>query len=323
MSTHDKRLHGQYYTVENPFDHPAFVKWAKKANLNNVNVIEPFAGGNNLINHLVDLDMVTIDNCDSFDIEPGSDNVQQRDTLDDFPVGYHTCITNPPWLAKNSATRRGLPFPECQYDDIYKLALEKCLINCKHVAAIIPESFIRSNLFRDRCHAFILLTSKMFADTENPTGFALFGPDASDDIDVWDGHERIATLNELEGMMPIAIDKGPKVKFNSPDGNLGLIAIDSATQNSIRFCKVSELDTFGFKTNGRCSTVIETDAEVNIDGLNARLENFRKSTHDLLLGSFMGIRKDGKYRRRLDWNTARGIIHQEWMENQEHSKWWT
>ena len=322
MTNHEKRMHGQYYTVKNPFDHPSFMEWAENANLKDTKVIEPFAGSNNLINHLMDLGMVSIENCDSFDIEPGSLDVQKRDTLKSFPKGYDACVTNPPWLAKNSATRRNLPFPDCQYDDIYKLALEKCLMNCRHVAAIIPESFIRANLFQSRCTTFILMSSKMFSDTENPTGFALFGPNETHDIEVWDGHDRIAFLNELKNLIPRALDNGPNVKFNSPNGNLGFISFDNTVENSIRFCKVSELEDYNVKGTNRMITIIDTEADVSIDRLNERLENFRADTHDMLIGSFRGIRKDGMYRRRLDWSVARGIIHQEWLENQTQTNWW-
>ena len=50
-----QRAHGQFYTHGNPFRHPAFRKWAKRANLPNVRVLEPFAGANSLIRHLESL----------------------------------------------------------------------------------------------------------------------------------------------------------------------------------------------------------------------------------------------------------------------------
>ncbi len=77
--------------------------------------------------------------------------MHHRDTLKDFPVGFEVCVTNPPWLAKNSATKMQVPFYAGEYDDLYKYSLDKCLENCKNVIAIIPESFIRTNLFLGRC----------------------------------------------------------------------------------------------------------------------------------------------------------------------------
>ena len=56
----------------------------------------------------------------SFDMSPADENVFLRDSLNDFTTGYEVCVTNPPRLAKNSATVRGLPFPDCDYDDLYK-----------------------------------------------------------------------------------------------------------------------------------------------------------------------------------------------------------
>ena len=80
-------------------------------------ILEPFAGANLLISSLKDMGLCH--RADSFDIAPAHTDVKLRDTLTDFPTGYEVCITNPPWLAKNSATRRGLAFPETPYDDLY------------------------------------------------------------------------------------------------------------------------------------------------------------------------------------------------------------
>ena len=95
----------------------------------------------------------------SCDIHPADERVEMRDTLDAFPLGFDVCITNPPWLAKNSVTARGLAFPDCSYDDLYKFALEKCLDNCGWVAALVPELFIRASLFQERLTDFVSLTS--------------------------------------------------------------------------------------------------------------------------------------------------------------------
>ena len=68
-----------------------------------------------------------------FDISPAENNkvpeceVVKRDTIKDFPKGYKVAITNPPYLAKNSATRRELEYLGDPYDDLYKKALEVML----------------------------------------------------------------------------------------------------------------------------------------------------------------------------------------------------
>ena len=140
-----------------PFQLEPFQTWAKEINLEQQIALEPFAGAKD-IPRLIDAAHLQCQDWALFDIDPGAKGVAQRDTLADFPRGFNVCITNPPWLARNSATRRGLPFPEAtDHDDLYKYALEQCLTYCGWVAAIIPEAFIRSGLFLQRLSDFISL----------------------------------------------------------------------------------------------------------------------------------------------------------------------
>ena len=241
-------------------------------------------------------------------LPPLARGVEYRDTLCDFPQGFDVCVTNPPWLAKNSATRRGLAFPDTRYDDLYKVALERCLANCQWIAALVPESFIRAGLFHERLGHFVSLTGKMFNDTENPVGLALFEPNPVKDVVVWRDEKKIGTLRELEKNLPKSNNK-ISMRFNAPNGNVGLIAIDNTKRPSIRFCEPADLN--GYEVSGACRSItrIEVEGDVNISSLNDCLREFRKRTHDVLLTSFKGLRKDGKYRRRLDWYTAKRIIN--------------
>lgn len=195
-----KRRTGQFHTAANPFRHQAFRAWAKAAGLPARRILEPFAGSNRLIEFLEDMDICR--DSRSFDIAPSARRVRRRDTLRSFPSGYEVCVTNPPWLARNSATCRGFPFPRCGYDDLYKWCLEKCLSRCPWVAALLPESFLRSGLFRTRLRDFISLTARMFQDTGHPVGLALFGPDWSADAVVWADAHRIGALSDLERLRP-------------------------------------------------------------------------------------------------------------------------
>ena len=244
-----KRVNGQFYTMENPFKHSAFLEWATQAGLPKSDVLEPFAGSNRLIMFLEDLDLVKRHH--SFDIEPAHSSVKKKDTLKKFPKGFDVCITNPPWLAKNSASVRGLPFPNCEYDDLYKLALEKCLHECSWVASLVPESFIRSGLFRDRLVSFVSLHSSLFKDTGHPTGLAMFGPNESKNAIVWAGNRKVGSLSKLEAMRPAPNPDGVLVEFNVSDGNVGLIALDNVREASIRFCDPKELEDYQVKTTGR------------------------------------------------------------------------
>ena len=102
---------------------------------------------------------------------------------------------------------------------------------------------------------------------------------------------------------------GVTIKFNDPDGNVGLIALDNTIEASIRFCDVGELSDYKVKSTGRHITKISVDGKVKIHEWNRFLNNFRDKTHDVLMTCYKGIRKDGKYRRRCDWGLARGIVH--------------
>ena len=301
-----KRENGVYYTAGDPFESPAFTGWAKKACLPESQILEPFAGANSLIDRLEFLKLCK--KWKSFDIAPVGKGVEYRDTLCDFPQGFDVCVTNPPWLAKNSATRRGLAFPDTRYDDLYKVALERCLANCQWIAALVPESFIRAGLFHERLGHFVSLTGKMFNDTENPVGLALFEPNPVKDVVVWRDADEIGTLRELEKNLPKSNNK-ISMRFNAPEGNVGLIAIDNTKEASIRFCHPADLN--GYSVSGACRSItrIAVDSNVYIKDLNDCLREFREKTQDVFMTSFKGLRKDGWYRRRLDWNSARGIVN--------------
>lgn len=323
MKIDKKRANGRYYTCGNPFQLEPFQRWAKESDLEQQVVLEPFAGAKHiskLINsaHLKCRDWVY------YDIEPGAKGIVQRDTLADFPKGFNVCITNPPWLARNSATRRGLPYPEStNYDDLYKYALEQCLTHCPWVAAIIPEAFIRSGLFQKRLCDFISLvpqkqqstnlenrkreTSSMFEDTEHPVGLALFAPSDTSDVRVWRNNKLLGKLSELRQHLPLP-SSNRSIVFNDPKGNLGLFAIDNTVTASIRFCPPAELGAYRVRTQCRSITKIGVPWSADIDLLNSRLATIREKTYDVFLTAFKGLRRDGCYRRRLDWALARAII---------------
>lgn len=330
MQIDEKRATGRYYTRGNPFLLKPFRAWAEALNLNQQTVLEPFAGDNS-IPQLIREAQLQCRDWALFDIKPAAAEVQQRDTLADFPKGFDVCITNPPWLARNSATRRGLPFPsDTQHNDIYKYALEKCLTNCKWVAAIIPEAFIRSGLFLHRLRDFVSLVPQeqhgracarlpkdgakvspfMFADTEHPVGLALFGPApqiGALSVKIWRNNQCLGELEKLRSHLPLR-SHNREIVFNEPAGNVGLIAVDNTVAASIRFCPPAELAGYSVRYQGRSITKLHVPWEVDVGKLNAHLANIREKTHDVFLTAFKGLRRDGQYRRRLDWALARAIV---------------
>lgn len=303
-----KRTNGQYFTQYNPFDNDAFKEWARQCDLVNNNILEPFAGGNNLIKMLQNMNLCS--KFTSYDIEPKDKNVLFRDSLKNFPVNYKISITNPPYLARNSAKRRGLFYPESHYDDLYKFALDKCLNNCQNVGAIIPASFLNSRLFRNRLSHYILLNTKMFNDTEHPVCLALFKK-ASNDVDIYEDKNFIGKLSDFEKKLP-KNTKEIKMRFNDKAGKLGLIAIDNTIEPSIRFCNGDEINPDKVGNSSRSITRISIDCNIKklVANLNDMLNEFRKETHDIFLTPFKGLRKDLKYRRRLDYSLARDVVNQ-------------
>lgn len=170
-----KLLYGQFFTTTNPFANEAFIRWIKKIpRLKSHKFLEPFAGANNIVVMIQDLGFDNDWEC--FDIEPVNEPeqnatkyiVNQRDSLNEYPIGFKVAITNPPYLAKNSATAKGLEYAGGSHADLYLKCLDVMLKNTEYVAAIIPESFITQNAFHDRLATVISLTCRMFEDTEVP-----------------------------------------------------------------------------------------------------------------------------------------------------------
>ena len=305
-----KRELGQYFTTYNPFQNSGFLNWAYECDLSKTTILEPFAGSNNLINMLQDMGLCT--DFKSFDIEPKNKFVKRRDTLKNFPKGFKVCITNPPYLAQNSARRRNIEFPDIIYDDLYKYSLEKCLENCDYVGAIIPASFFNANIFRERLSHYILLNSKMFNDTEHPVCLALFKK-YSEDVDLYNDNKYLGKLSDLKKKLPKS-NINMNIRFNVPNGNLGLIAIDNTIEPSIKFVNGEEISPDRIRVSSRSITriMIPRKYKVNsvIEKLNNNLNIFRKETYDLFLTPFKGLRKDNYYRRRLDYKLAKKLIEE-------------
>ncbi len=312
----EKRANGCYFTAgeANPFALPSFKLWAQRANLKKATLLEPFAGQGDLLHKLKSVGLLSR-SIEAYDITPAARSIKKRDTLLNFPEGFDVCVTNPPWLARNSATMRALPFPhDCAHDDLYKQALELCLVNCPYVAALIPESFIRSfarvPLFYRRCEAFISLTDSLFCDTKHPVGLGLFAPTNRGNIRIYRDKQYLGRYGDLQTIAVCATAK-KTIRFNDPNGNLGLFALDNTKEASIRFCRAEEVRGYDIGVSSRAITIINIEHEITqnfLNKANSILDNFRRKTHDVFLTAYRGLRADGRYRRRLDWRQAKHII---------------
>lgn len=302
------RQNGIYYTtLFNPFEYNAFRGWIHKHGIEHEPVLEPFAGCNSIIDMLQAVGFAG--KYQSYDIYPQSPVVKQRDTISSYPAGYKVCVTNPPWLYKSSAHRRGLYFPATKYDDLYKLCLSIALENNEYVGSLIPASFIQSGLFTERLERVIFLHRPLFTDTENPVCLALFGSTPTDDIEVYNDDCFIDYYQKLKEHLP-PVNNTAGISFNIPNGSLGFIAIDDNISPSIRFCRGENLGKYNIGYSSRSITRIagvDTTTAL-IKRANDYVNDVREKTNDIFLTTFKGLRKDGKYRRRMEYKLARGII---------------
>lgn len=326
MENDNKKFRGQFFTINNPFVENAFYDWffsipEEKRSA----IIEPFAGSNNIVKMINNLKIGTFQ-WFCYDIEPPVENavseikVERRDTIEYFPIikNAFIAITNPPYLAKNSATRSGMPFKYAEYDDLYKKCLEVMLSNVEYVAAIIPESFITSNLFHKRLHSVISLTCKMFDDTDCPVCLAMFSPNGespNDDFNIYRQglYERIGTFKNLDSLSIKSDFNRKNWVFNDPKGNIGILCVDNTKKPSIKFVDGNLINSAEIKVSSRSKTRVSglpfsVDLNDFLEKCNSVLKEYREITRDVFLTSFKGLRDDGFYRRRLDFDIAKNIM---------------
>lgn len=231
-------------------------------------------------------------------------------------------ITNPPYLTNYSAKRKGIYenikkyFESCNYDDIYQLAVEKCLVNDFGIM-IIPETFINSKFPKNRLASITIIEDLLFNDTENPVCVICFDNKNKpyEQIKIYKNEKLLGNLDFFEKMRMVP-HKNIHIKFNSPAGQIALRAVDTTNpQRPISFMRPKEMDydLADIKHSSRLITVIEVEAKSDaIDKIikhsNGLLFDFRKKTYDVLLSPFKGNKKNGERRRRLDYLTARAIL---------------
>jgi hypothetical protein len=303
-----KRELGQYYTVLDVFRHRRFKKWLRP--MMTWRVLDPFAGAGNLAKMLPALDWAL------FDIEPTDPTVLLRDSFHQFPTGYNLIITNPPYGAKNAFSARGLVFPASEYCDIYQHALGLCLGAAGYVAAILPAAFLKSGLFRERLVAVINLPCSVFAETETPVCLALFSPEGAASPALWDGDQYIGRLSDLAQHLVLAIPACLlTLRFNAPTGEIGVNCLDSRSGQSIAFIPGSAIDPARVKKSSRHRIRILLPVEwppgaqtAILVAANDILRDYRHRTADVFLTPSRGLRADGHFRRRIDYETIARIL---------------
>lgn len=312
---------GQFFTKDDVWLKPQIRDFI--INSNSKVAYDPFAGGGDLLN--------VAKNKLNFNLVKGLDidktlNWEYNDSLLGIPsILEAIIITNPPYIAKQSASKKKIDlnkyFDLSTYDDVYLIALDNMLKAQKNVVAIIPESFINSNFKKKNYLSSItILEENPFEDTENPVCVVCFDG-IYKDLDCVKVYKNDVYLNNLQEIMSIKIEpkNSVKITFNDLNGWLGLRAIDST--NDLTFIKFDYKENIDYdwqhkiKVSSRHFSLINIEIpsekkEQFVYECNTILNNLRKKSGDLILTPFKGNTKKGMRRRRLDFRLARAIMEQ-------------
>ncbi|QDF64784.1 Eco57I restriction-modification methylase domain-containing protein [Mycoplasma nasistruthionis] len=312
-----KVQYGQYFTKSSVWLRPQIIDFIKQSNCKIA--YDPFAGDGDLLKVSK---LYGINKTIGKDIDESLD-WQINDSLISIPSYQEAIIiTNPPYLAKNSATRKKIDlskyFNRSKYDDLYLIALETMIKAQKYIVAIIPESFINSNFKQKQfLNSITILEQNPFNDTEQPVCIVCFDGVLKDfsDIKIYKNDIYIGTLDQLENIR-LNPDKSIQIKFNDPNGWLGLRAIDSSNDNNkieFNFKDKIKYDWNRLNHTSRHFTLISIEVSDHlktkfINKCNEILCQIRTKSADAILTAFMGNTKTGIRRRRLDFKLARAII---------------
>lgn len=329
-----KRILGQFFTEKNNWFRKHIKNFILKSNCKIA--YDPFAGNGDIlqvVNKLTKLKTIGLD-IDSIR------KFKKNDSLINIPyIKNAIIITNPPYLSNYSAKRKKIYhkvakyFNNSNYDDLYLIALEKMLLAQKYVVAIVPETFINSS-FKDKSklQSITIIEDNCFNDTENPVCVVCFDGIVKPfkKIKVYKNDDYLNTLGYFENSR-LKPNKNLKIIFNDTQGNIALRAVDTTNpKRMISFMKKKELDynLNGIKISSRLITIVNVK---NINGqltnliemCNIILKQYRLKTNDVLLSPFKGNMKNGRRRRRLDYETARAIIEQAYNKLNLGEKIWT
>ena len=341
MSKKTKRDLGQFFTRDSVWMRPHIKHHIEALSVRYDICVDPFAGDGHLLQLVNEVGFQTIGHDIDVDICKSRGWGKPNDSI--RRVIQHNeafVLTNPPYLAKNSAKRMKSPMVEYfsggfiptlddsllnVLDDLFKLAIEQTIAKYEDSIWIVPESGIQDlddlPHWKDRLHSVTILEDNPFDDTEHPVCVMIFS--TSNPLNqVWKNDTLLGTYDELRRVHNQTA-KGPSklthMKFNAPEGTLGYRAVDGTREDGsmrIKFCRGEELgyDRSNIKISSRHLTYIEIELEGElldkvITEANRRIDAYRESTHDVFLTAFMGNTKTGKRRRRLDYKLARKIFN--------------
>jgi len=312
---------GQYNTKNSVWLRPHIIEFIMDAGA--TTIVDPYAGNGDIFTalHLHDCHAHYV----GYDIDPEL-NWPINDGLRDIPEHDNAIVvTNPPYLAKNSANRNNFPaykyFNDNDYEDLYQLAIHRVLARYKKAVFIIPETYFQNGIFTSYLHSHTIIEENPFTDTDCPVCVACFHATndfraiAGNNYKIYKNDDYLFNRFELEDILwDFNSNTHIGITFNDQYGNLGLRGVDGVDQfDRIKFCKPEDLN-YDLSTVGNTSraiTVLDVDYPIDdyfIKIANVYLENLRDKTEDVILSPFKNNNKLGQRRRRLDFKWARKII---------------
>ena len=313
---------GQYNTKSSVWLRPHIIEFIMDAGA--TTIVDPYAGNGDIFTalHLHDCHAHYV----GYDIDPEL-NWPINDGLKDIPEHDNAIVvTNPPYLAKNSANRNNFPgysyFNDNDYEDLYQLAIHRVLARYKKAVFIIPETYYLNGIFTSYLHSHTIIEENPFEDTDCPVCVAAFSATndfraiAGNNYKIYKNDDYLFNRFELEDILwDFNSSRCADLTFNDPSGNLGLRGVDGVDKHDrIRFCHPKDLkyDINNIKESSRAITIINVGGvevtDVFIARLNFLLRSLRHLTHDVVLSPFKNNNKLGQRRRRLDFKWARKII---------------
>ena len=320
---------GQFYTRKNVLNHEAFRGWFQRAlaagaATPQAPLGEPFAGCNSMPFFMAELYPELSLSWRAWDVAPEalggnlvpSIPIVKRDTLASFPQGCGAIITNPPYVNKAIATRRGwaISFEGCS--DLYLLALKKSLAAAPYVAMVIPETFmVTSHSALESCTALVSLPGGAFEGTGVPVCLALFEPLGGGNPLLYRGDTLVGTKRAVEAKVAALVDRPPSplsYKTRDEGGSLGVRCIDAAGDARMTYVKGNEVPRssgkaftrLSFFQGGESLSFTATEVALVVARANEILQEVRAVSHDLVFTSFKGSRRDRPYCRRLTYGWA-------------------
>lgn len=310
---------GQFFTVNSLWLKEHIKKFIRMSECNTI--YDPFAGTGELLKLLISQNKkykaVGLDIDKRFGWE-------YNDSLVNIPhIDNAIIITNPPYLAKQSASRKRIDlskyFFNTKYNDIYLLALDNMLKAQNYVVAIIPESFINSVFNKKNLlHSITILEDNPFIDTETPVCIVCFDGIFKDykDIKVYKNDNLISNLYSVyEARLKPTNELN--IKFNDLSGWLGLRAVDSSNDNKKISFALKENMKYDWDRNIKISsrhiTLINVDIPIHLRNIfvqkaNEKIQEIRTKSADLVFTAFKGNTKKGIRRRRIDFKLVRAIL---------------